>query len=61
MGSLTTEVHKISGRIQTLNTAFLFTSTPVPHLLPKLNVTGRHKIVLREEKIGGGDNERQKK
>ena len=29
MGSLTTEVLKNSGRIQTLNTAFLFTSTLV--------------------------------
>ena len=29
MGSLTTEVLKNGGRIQTLNTAFLFTSTPV--------------------------------
>ena len=29
MGSLTTEVLKNGGQIQTLNTTFLFTSTPV--------------------------------
>ena len=26
----------------------------VPHLLPKLNVTARHWIVLRKENRGGG-------
>ena len=46
----------MGGQIQTLNTTFCShqCQSLVPHLLPKLNVTARHWIVLRKENRGGG-------
>ena len=46
----------MSRRIRTSITTFCSNQCRflVPHLLPKLNVTARHWIVLRKENRGGG-------
>ena len=54
MASLTTEVLKDSGQIQTLNTAFVFTSTPVDSTTFAAQIKWHSETLdrLREENRG---------